>query len=417
MNKNLRVQLQNMSISDLRFVCQELKLSSTGNKTQIIKRLVQPLNRKYGFNINDQNDSDNVHPVFFIDIGDTQKIRELIDNGLNINSEQLRDKNGKTLLMVAVLLERTDIVELLLERGAKVNIQDNNGLTALMYSENTEIAKMLLSYGADIHIRDAERQTALMQLENTEIAQMLIDNGAIIDAQDQEDQTALFINVRENNIDMVKLLLDNGADVSIRDDNNDTMLMYAESVEIAKMLVDNGSDINEANSTGQTAIVFSSIAGDVEMVKFLLDNGASLFNCKKNISLMKKIEKDRKNTIKKIIKIYSDENYKDDDDKINENIKEKQQLVESYEKVIEILKGHILYNLLNEFTQLITVDNLKSTLICIKYIIKKFDSVDTFKKDFKFEIKRKKEQLNVEDKSNYWNREIASLVGEILKLF
>jgi ankyrin repeat protein len=276
---------------------------------------------------------------------------------------------------------------------------------------------MLISYGADIHIRDAYNQTALMQLENTEIAQMLIDNGAIINAQDHENQTALFINVRENNIDMVKLLLKNGADVSIRDDHNDTMLMYSESVEIAKMLIDNGADINETNGTGQTAIVFSSIAGDVEMVKFLLDNGASLFNCKKNISLMKKIEKDRKGTIKKIVKIYSDENYKDDDDKINENIKEKQQLVESYEKVLEILKGHILYNLLNEFGQLITVKNLKSTLICIKDIIKRFGIVDTFKKDFKLEIKRKKEQLNVEDKSNYWNREIASLVGEILKLF
>ena len=42
------------------------------------------------------------------------------------------------------------------------------------------------------------------------------------------------------------------------------------SLQIKKVWEDNGADINETNSTGQTAIVFSSIAGDVEMVKFLL---------------------------------------------------------------------------------------------------------------------------------------------------
>tara|TARA_Y100000817_G_C16453580_1_gene366156 strand:- start:173 stop:346 length:174 start_codon:yes stop_codon:yes gene_type:complete len=43
----MKAELEKMNLSDLRFVCKELGLSSTGNKKGIIKRLLEPLNRSY----------------------------------------------------------------------------------------------------------------------------------------------------------------------------------------------------------------------------------------------------------------------------------------------------------------------------------------------------------------------------------
>lgn len=44
---NIKAELQNMNISDLRFVCRELGVYCNGNKKGIIKRLLEPLNRSY----------------------------------------------------------------------------------------------------------------------------------------------------------------------------------------------------------------------------------------------------------------------------------------------------------------------------------------------------------------------------------
>jgi ankyrin repeat protein len=67
-----------------------------------------------------------------------------------------------------------DIVELLLEQKADVNIRDNGGATALMMavveqdelyniaggSDRLETVKLLLNSGADVHIHDNSGKTA-----------------------------------------------------------------------------------------------------------------------------------------------------------------------------------------------------------------------------------------------------------------
>ena len=59
-----------------------------------------------------------------------------------------------------------NIVKMLLDKSADVNIQDNKGYTALMYatrhSTSTENIKMLLDKSADVNIQDNKGYTALM---------------------------------------------------------------------------------------------------------------------------------------------------------------------------------------------------------------------------------------------------------------
>lgn len=67
------------------------------------------------------------------------------------------DKNGKTLLMQAIQTEDIEQIELLLESKANVNLQDNEGWTALMYcvryQNNVDLLKTLLNYGANYQLK------------------------------------------------------------------------------------------------------------------------------------------------------------------------------------------------------------------------------------------------------------------------
>ena len=67
------------------------------------------------------------------------------------------DKNGKTLLMQAIQTEDIEQIELLLESKANVNLQDNEGWTALMYcvryQNNIDLFNTLLNYGANYQLK------------------------------------------------------------------------------------------------------------------------------------------------------------------------------------------------------------------------------------------------------------------------
>ena len=97
--------------------------------------------------------------------GNLYKVGRLLDQGADIN--YLWPLYNMSALMMAVSGGKDDIVELLLERGANPNIQDDDGFTALMLSavqyrdNNTEIIELLLAHGANLHIRNNDGQTAL----------------------------------------------------------------------------------------------------------------------------------------------------------------------------------------------------------------------------------------------------------------
>ena len=60
-----------------------------------------------------------------------EKVRELLDVGINIDTKNIL---GKTVLFFASKYGYTEIVKLLLERGANVNIKYFDGLTPLYVS-------------------------------------------------------------------------------------------------------------------------------------------------------------------------------------------------------------------------------------------------------------------------------------------
>ena len=63
--------------------------------------------------------------------GDIETVKKVIEEGININKKF----NGMTPLMYAARYNKVEIIEYLLQKGAKLDIKDDQGFTALKHAE------------------------------------------------------------------------------------------------------------------------------------------------------------------------------------------------------------------------------------------------------------------------------------------
>ena len=113
---------------------------------------------------------------------DAEEIKELINNGANVNEY---DRCQMTPLMTASLKGNKEIVEILLKEGAVVENFDRNH-TALMMAVrggNKEVVELLIRNMADVNAR-AYNATPLMWAvsdRDLDIVNLLLNNGAFVD--------------------------------------------------------------------------------------------------------------------------------------------------------------------------------------------------------------------------------------------
>jgi uncharacterized protein len=193
--------------------------------------------------------------------GELQNIKTALAQGADINA---RDKMGRTALLIAlqgyaseyrVTGANEPIVHFLIERGASINLQDNDGWSPLLrlvgnWADQPDLLKFLLSHGADIK------------------------------AKTKDGWSVLMLAARFAKDDRIAVLLDRGADIEARDTEGRTALMWAitEPREInaatAELLLKRGANIDAVDLKGQTAADRAAHAGLPDRVKLLLAHGA-----------------------------------------------------------------------------------------------------------------------------------------------
>ncbi|MBA8666815.1 ankyrin repeat domain-containing protein [Holosporaceae bacterium 'Namur'] len=102
----------------------------------------------------------------------------LINKGAAINAT---DSRGNTPLIFAAESGDISSMQLLLSKGADVNIQNREGNTALMLAINAEVVKLLIKNGADINIENNTNRTALniaIESGTETVTELLIKKGA-----------------------------------------------------------------------------------------------------------------------------------------------------------------------------------------------------------------------------------------------
>ncbi|XP_038212816.1 ankyrin repeat and SOCS box protein 3-like [Zerene cesonia] len=110
-----------------------------------------------------------------------------------------------------------------------------------------------------------------------EIVQLLIEYNAMLDVQDFDGDTPLHDAALATEHEAVEVLLHAGAEPEIRNDANYTpfhLACYKGCLETIKNLLLFVTDINQVTVHGDTPLIFATQGFNDEVVKFLLENGA-----------------------------------------------------------------------------------------------------------------------------------------------
>lgn len=119
-----------------------------------------------------------------------------------------------TPLIEAVADERSDILRLLLDKGASINFASKRcggALRVAAWNGDSDVVQTLLGRGADVHSRDGDGMTPLLDAASnaSDMAtiQLLIKAGSDVRAIDNEGNTALMLAAWDMNESAVELFL------------------------------------------------------------------------------------------------------------------------------------------------------------------------------------------------------------------
>lgn len=242
-----------------------------------------------------------------------ETLAQLIEAGESMEEEPHID--GVTALHVAAQAGHLECVQILLQAGARADIQDDEKRTPLLLAvkgnfgdtaselvkngnadpntpyieedtgdihnllmdsiivENEEFALLLIEQGADLYYQDEHQVTTLLQAAHRgmlSVVQALLEkhsnnnnnnNSEYIDATSDEGITPLIASASEGHKEILTLLLQHGANVNAVDKDGTSALMAAsarghkDSVQI--LLETKEANVNTQNIDGHTALMFA----------------------------------------------------------------------------------------------------------------------------------------------------------------
>jgi ankyrin repeat protein len=188
---------------------------------------------------------------------DSTKIEQLVQSGVDINTQH--PNSGTTVLMIASsYYYYDDMVEFLINKGAEVNLKDNEGKTALLWASSNSLpnAKILIANSAKVNLAANDGMTPFLQ------ASLGVSSGKV-------------------SIEMCDLLRKNGANINAALSRPSAMgwtaLHYAiinGDVELVKYLIKYGANVNKPTGEGSTPLYLAKRGGEEAMVKILKNAGA-----------------------------------------------------------------------------------------------------------------------------------------------
>ncbi len=151
-----------------------------------------------------------------------------------------------------------DMVEFLIRNGANLNLQDNEGRTALLWAASNSLpnAKILVANGAKVNLAANDGMTPFLQ------ASLGVSSGKVP-------------------IEMCDLLRKNGANINAALTKISaigwTALHYAiinSDVELVKYLIKYGANVNKATGEGSTPLYLAKLNNNEEIISTLKNAGA-----------------------------------------------------------------------------------------------------------------------------------------------
>ena len=253
-----------------------------------------------------------------VEAGDLDSVRFLLDHGADVEA---RGSYKLSLLQLAAAMSSPEVVELLLQRGAKVDARTGDGhemvsaplpawtwvaqhgaepagrrfanrsdYTALMAAcaaGRLDVAQTLLKFGADPNAPDGLGDAALHVAvlgANADLVALLLEHGAKADALGAKGGAPLHLAARYSKLDAGRVLLEHGADPNVRGAFGRTPLHWAptfwtdglQAPAFAAMLLDHGANPNARDDGGMTPLHLAVIHRRQDLVRLFTARGGDM---------------------------------------------------------------------------------------------------------------------------------------------
>ncbi|XP_033123191.1 ankyrin repeat domain-containing protein 50-like [Anneissia japonica] len=213
----------------------------------------------------------------------------LLENGAVVNAQT---NNGTTALIVASENGHISVCKILLERGALVDAQDS------VRGANLDLRiKMALRHAGNLynlwkkkHLHRTIYSTGLLKTTpkgHRSVCKILLKNGAVVNAQTNKGTTALIVVSGNGHISVLKILLERGdlldAQDSVRQGSffekqrwfygPNSSILKSPSQRLQDTFKKWSCSICTVTNNGTTALIVASGNGHISVLKILLERG------------------------------------------------------------------------------------------------------------------------------------------------
>jgi ankyrin repeat protein len=233
-----------------------------------------------------------------------------------------------TLLMQAAYLHKNRAVQKLIENGARTELQNQYGLTALGFAilaDNYEGIALLLKAGATTNTNSCSFFPLSICVEFNQLAifKLLLEHGIKSDTLNTAGFTALHLAVKEGKIQFIRLLLQNNANPNCRTVSMFSPLHIAvlswtnKHKSILQLLLTHNADPNLVDEEKNTALHLAARHGNDQATKLLLTHNINInaVNSLGNTAIHEAVLNGNYQTFQILIKAQPDLNLSNNDGK------------------------------------------------------------------------------------------------------
>ena len=216
----------------------------------------------------------------------TDVIKFLLDQkGVDVNKPT---HDARTYLFWAANKGNVDVVEYLISKGAKVNMEDSHGMTPISFAAsagqpNTKLYDAFIKAGADVKQKNQEGASLLLLAiandKDLVLTNYFISKGLSLNDKDAAGNTAFNYVAKTGNIELMKTLLQKGVKY-----NDNAILMAAQGgrgtangIEVYQYLESLGIKPTVVNSNGENALhAIARKANQKAIVDYFLSKGVDV---------------------------------------------------------------------------------------------------------------------------------------------
>ena len=201
-----------------------------------------------------------------------------------IQNEKTRIQITKSMYLAAIDTSNIKLIDFILKIDDNSSIYhiDNNYGLLLRATENDDLPIVTYLLGKGINVNEANEynETSIIVAArngNDELVKLLIDSGADINKVGEFNYTALMFASSNGHLETVKLLMENGAKADVKNVNELTAYKLASlngHNDVVKYFIQN--KIMDTESNGRSPLLGAASRGDLEIVKYFHEQGASL---------------------------------------------------------------------------------------------------------------------------------------------